>query len=199
MLLRHQDLTLCALTTLPVWSSLPHFSLIIFHWVPSPQHWLRHLQSISFYFSIYPCNLFTADTESFVRRAFPLIEILMTVPTAENTIPWPLHSNRLVVGNGGWVGFRLESGGKRLSWQRGVLLKRQELRTPLSATTLASAPPPRVSIHASTCWTPSEHRNPLTCHRAAQCCSSYREARQTIQSFLLFTKVQKNHSPKMTN
>ena len=199
MLLRHQDLTLCALTTLPVWSSLPHFSLIIFHWAPSPQHWLRHLQPIGFYFSIYPCNLFTADTESFVRRAFPLIEILMTVPTAENTIPWPLHSNRLVVGNGGWVGFRLESRGKRLSWQRGALPQEAgALDTTLCYISGISTTTQGVHscIHMlDPFWT----QKPLHLLQGCPVLQLVQGSKTNNSVFSVIYQSSKSHSPKVTN
>ena len=97
---------MCALTIWIVWSSRPNLSLTVFHWAPSRQHRVHHIQFIGFYFSIYPCNLLTEDTESIIcRREFPLTEILRTVPTAEeNTVPRPPCFSKLVVGNGGGIG-----------------------------------------------------------------------------------------------
>ena len=195
--LRDQAPTVCTLNTSTVWSSPPHFSLTIFHWAPSPQHWLHHLQSIGFYL---PLQFIHCRHWIICREGISLDWDFDDCPYC-----WehhPLTSALQQTGGRKWRLSRVQIRIRRQTtfltmWcpsSRGRSSGYHSLLHPL-----ASAPPPRVSVHASTCWTPSEHRNSLTCHRAAECCSSYREARQTIQSFLLFTKVQKNHSPKVTN
>ena len=132
-------------------------------------------------------------------RAFPPTEILMTVPTAEENIAFcPLHSSRLVVGN--WIQVRI--------WRQTTSLatwcpssRGRSSRLHFLRCHLASAPPPRVSVHADTCWTPSEHTPLLKPpHLPLGCPAAAHIGKQGEQlSFLLFNKVQKNHSPKVSN
>ena len=82
----------------------------------------------------------------------------MTVPTAEeNIVLCPLHSSRLVVRN--WIHVRIWRQTTSLAtWcpsSRGRSSRRHFL-----LCHLASVPPSRVSVHAATCWTPSEHTLP---------------------------------------
>ena len=132
-------------------------------------------------------------------RAFPLTEILMAVPTAEeNIVLCPLPSSRLVVRN--WIHVRI--------WRQTTSLatwcpssRGRSSRRLFLLRHLASVPPPRMSVHAATCWTPSEHTPLLKLpHLPLGCPAIAHTGKQDKQlSFLLFNKVQKNHSPKVSN
>ena len=68
--------------------------------------------------SLYPCKLFTTDTESFVGEHFPWLRFWWLSLQLRRT-----SSSVLCTPADWWweIGFTLEFGGKRLPWQRGAL------------------------------------------------------------------------------